>query len=316
MADIIPDLQLFTTILPLAFFCALGLASLGVPFIAVFSEITAKNKKKIFYDKYAQQITALGLITGMFALFGITAGLLTLVGNDPGSKTVLIDPASGLVPVYVSILLEAVSMILYYTTWKKLKKSKPVHMIFGILAGLSGLAVLYTSLCAILFWLVSGGNAAQPLLLYIAQVPPALAHLIPPLAAMGFFLALVLAGGLSLTWLVIRRSKDDFGRDYYKFSMNFAALLSLAFTICLIIPAGWVAIVSQMDFVITKLMGGYIIFLSPALILSVLWAVVMRSQTPLRLKPAVFLSILFLWTCQTGALVLCIRLIQPVLRLQ
>lgn len=314
--NIIPDLQLFTNILPLAFFGALGLACLGAPFIAVFSEIVAKKKKKIFYDKYAQQIASMGLTTGVFSLFGIAAGLFTLVGNEPGGQTMLINPASGLVPVYASILLEAVFMILYCTTWKRLKKNKPVHVTFGILSVLSSVLVLYTSLSAILFWLVAGPGTSTVLPLYLAQIPPSLAHLVPPLAAMGMFLALALATGLSLTWLVIRRNKDDFGRDYYKFSMNYAALLALIFTLCLVAPSAWIAVLFKPEFLMAKLMGGYILFLAPALILSTIWIFVMRSQAPLRLKPAVFLSILFLWACQNGALVLCIRIVQPALRLQ
>ena len=93
-----------------------------------------------------------------------------------------------------------------------------------------GLGILAT----LLFWLAYGGGLA---LLRVRAVPgvdattwPAL--LVPAgqtlfwrLLAEGVVLSLFYAGTFTGAWLVWRRNRDDFGRDYYNFTMRLTARL-------------------------------------------------------------------------------------------
>ncbi len=108
-------------------------------------------------------------------------------------------------------------------------------------------------------------------------------------------LFLPVAYAVGIVWVFLRRNKDDFGRDYYIF-----AIKHLAKSAC-ISSAIYAAVALYIFFMYHNILfvpaqqmafGG--IFAATAIIPCLLWAVITRSATPLRLKGAVACAIALL----------------------
>lgn len=149
------------------------------------------------------------------------------------------------------------------------------------------------------------------------------------------------AGGLSLIWLLLRRTKDDFGRDYYGFAVRvcasfaaFGGLLGVMNTVSLsqsliglfgkpmvpelLLPA-WLTMAGEHAYTLlgaeTVLrMGlstvphalGFLCLLLPApsLLAALLWFVVARAAVPMRHK----LGMLIGFVCYAGGILLALDL--------
>jgi hypothetical protein len=91
-------------------------------------------------------------------------------------------------------------------------------------------------------------------------------------------------------YLLLRRNKDDFGRDYYRFAMGRAALLGLILPLPVAIGAAWLGLcgLARSPDVATPLA------VAGVAALAAVWlnARVMRSRHPLRLKGEVIAACL------------------------
>ena len=285
-------LTLIAYMLAPAFFSLLGMAALGSPAIAVLGEISAKTRKKVFFDKYGQQTAAMGLIltVAMILICGASLGLAMV--KFPDLYAEYITPGTPFFNGLAAIAVFVVAGLLYFSTWKKLRTAKAAHMALGLVAtfgAIIGLAIIVPAKLALNFSLTETTGDALTNTAIMAQ----------PMSAMYALLALSAAAAMSLSYLIIRRNKDDFGRDYYNFALRMAARWALLPMIGFLGCQGW--LYSRFPTNIqTLILGTPLAYVWTALVCigavcCFIWLFLGRSESPLRLKGLAFLTLALFW---------------------
>lgn len=196
----------------------LALAGAGIPLITSLVGLSKVKRLKIFTDKFGQQAATFALLGGLWAFLVLAATLAGLAFLAPAKAPYYLGLPLPLAAVAGSVLAGAVAFLAYRGSWQRLKTQKPLHGVIGLCATL-------------LLWLAFavGLAAARPLVLGLPPVV-GLAFPLPPgdslywrMLALGLPLSVGLAGTFTGAWLVWRRDRDDFGRDYYNFTMRLSA---------------------------------------------------------------------------------------------
>ncbi|MDR1947400.1 MAG: hypothetical protein LBQ51_09595 [Desulfovibrio sp.] len=214
----------------LAFLCG------GLP--ALRAESTYLRQNKAFYDKYALQFSQALLLAGLAALLFLllNAALFLPRCPDPPSLCDIFNPRrlKFFVPALLCILSPALSL-LYTGTWPALRRQRAIHLLIGLSALLTGL--LLFCLLTLLFLFIQhpyisllldeNPGAALPAML---EEFAGNAILWPPVLYL-FFTGLAAASALVRLWLILRRNRADYGRDYYAFAARASARSALIFTI-------------------------------------------------------------------------------------
>ncbi|BCS86921.1 hypothetical protein [Pseudodesulfovibrio sediminis] len=294
--DLNETLRMITYMLIPAFFSLLGMAALGSPAIALLGEISAKSQKKVFFDKYGQQSSAMGLMLTLFTLviYGITLGIFLF--KSPQGNSFVLDTKS---PLFIPLLSYAVFIvvgILYFATWKKLRNLKSVHMLLGVISTLSAMVcVAYAIYAKLSIALTMGSDAAGNTATAISMAQP--------MSTMFVFLVLSVAAALSVTYLVLRREKDDFGRDYYNFALKLASRWAVLPMIAFLGCQGWLFVLLPQNFktlvLDTPLAYVWASLVGLGVICVILWMALARSESPLRLKGVAFVAAALLWIMHT-----------------
>ena len=284
--------------LPKALMDFATLAAIGAPIMAVILEITAKARKKIFYDKLAQQITALTLILYLLFIICLGGTAAFFSRQMPWLKDWFINPASPVMIFYITLGIALAGLIPYKYTWKKLKKSKPLHIMLGSIGALGGLATIHVATVVMqkFFTLqMESPNPAVPAVPFFThfQQIPGKAGLC--LAGIYLIMALSFAATASGLYLVIRRNKDDFGRDYYKFSLPvvsrwalFPTLIQLAASAGVIYYICGPNISTLYQNIPVAISFGTSLLLT--IICCAIWIITWRSETPMRHKISLSLT--------------------------
>ncbi len=300
------------------------LAAIGAPILAVILEITAKARKKIFYDKLAQQVTALSLILYFLFILCIGGAAAYFSQQLPWLKDWFINPNSPVMMFYITVGVALLGLIPYKFSWKKLKKSKALHISLGITGMLGGMASVHAATVIMKQFFTLQTQSATPA---VPQVPfythfmkmPSTAALC--LAGLYFVMALSFAGTAAGFYLVLRRNKDDFGRDYYKFSLPVISKWALAPTCAMLAAVAGVVYymtnpnfeILYKDITIAATMGGSFFFI---FVCCAVWVVTWKSETPMRhkigLSLAPFLLIIAHAALMGGAMKLYMTLAQQV----
>ncbi|MDL2272583.1 hypothetical protein LJC23_06080 [Desulfovibrio sp. OttesenSCG-928-I05] len=116
---------------------------------------------------------------------------------------------------------------------------------------------------------------------------PVMLHMLP--------LAIGTAGAFGAFWLLIRRKRNDFGRDYYAFALPYSAKWALCGTL-LSLGTVFYAYSRAGEFMLPELSHPPSILLAtlccalPALA-CLLWLLLIRSETPLRHKPGIVIAL-------------------------
>jgi len=279
-----------------AFFSLLGLAAFGSPVIAVLGEIAAKTKSKVFYDKYGQQTASMGFALLLLLLFVDAAGIGVIITKFPQLAQKFLNPASPIINIIIAMSAFTILALLYFLTWKKMHKSKGIHIFIGMCAASAAVASIAITIPAKLLFDLSTETAQF-------QAGPGVESMILPMAVMYAILIVAAAAGFSCAYLVMRRNKDDFGRDYYNFSMKqaarWAAIPMIGFLAC----QGWLFTVLPENFK-TMTLGtplGYVWAAAVAFGAAcvIIWLVIARSTAPLQLKGLTFLAVVFMWLMHT-----------------
>ena len=279
-----------------AFFSLLGMAALGSPVVAVLGEIAAKTKKKVFFDKYGQQTSSMGLVLLLLLLVIEGAGIGVLYVKFPQLIEKFTTPDSPLIPGFMAMGAFVLLTLPYSLTWKSMRTRKGLHMTLGMAAALAAVATIAIVIPAKLM-IGLPTETAQ------AQAQLGVHSMILPMAIMYAILIVATAAGLSCPYLVMRRKKDDFGRDYYNFALKLAArwatLPMLGFLAC----QGWLFAVLPENFKTMTLGTPLGIVWGAALALgatcALIWILIARSATPLQLKGLTFLAAALLWLMHT-----------------
>lgn len=275
-----------------AFFSMLGLAGFGSPAIAVLGEVTAKSRKRVFFDKYGQQVATMGLtlMTLLMVVYGI--GSVIAYAKFPAYVKAVVAQDSPLINTMIATGVLVVAGILHALTWKKLKNAKAAHIMLGMVAALACFMTVALAVPAKLSFFLSLTKEG-------ATINPAAGTMVLPVSAMYTFLILASAAGLSCAYLVLRRNKDDFGRDYYRFSLNMSARWATLPMIGFLGCQGWLFARLPQDFK-TLVIGTPLVYVWVGLVClgavcTFIWFLIGRSEKPMTLKGLAFLNVLLFW---------------------
>lgn len=257
--------------------------SFGIPALAFLSEISGIVRQRVFMDKFARQTARLGLLFIYSILLAVAGAwaIIILYLKNPGSwieYDIFWDFS-----LYLC-LLSAGLFSLYYFLWDRLKKIKSFHLALGALAVLSMKTFL-----ALLFW------AVYRELMVIPEVIPELDSIFLPILAQIFIISLSGAAALTLAYLLLRRNRDDFGRDYYRFALGFGAKWAIFFILASPVTCIWLFMVAGngFDFTYTAFPGA--VYALALILMVIVLSRIIRSDQPMRNKAAIGLCPVLVW---------------------
>lgn len=271
----------------------------GTAIYAAAFETAGWAKKKTFLSKLARQCLNLSLSTGLIALLLPGAILATMLSLYPlRFPWPAIWPLSPYYALAVLVTcLGLVLLVLASVSWKACRKARWLRILLCGLGGVHLAAGLYTAGNAVLL----ERTAAVPMAGGSVWLDPFYAHF--PLLAGGSGLLLAAiglggAGSLGLAYLVWRRNKDDFGRDYYRYALPrlvpgtlFLPLQLAGIVLMLLAFSEDPVRVMQNPFVVSSAGTGLGLCL---LAIALAWRVRL-SQTPMRHKPSMITTSLLTW---------------------
>jgi hypothetical protein len=276
-----------------ALYNVLSFAGFGAFGFALMSEVAYGLRKKIFYDKFARQLCAMG--TWLLAFFILAeAGIITfLFLQMPELFTKMTaDP----IPAAIyggSILLSFALCLVYRLTWKSMKKKKPLHKSIGFFAVLSALGTVFTLAYFYRHMMRLPVEEIQTAAKFLEHISlPGLWTTFALFIAAAFLWCAV----LSMLYLILRRTKDDFGRDYYNFIMRYASGSAVTGTVLFLVAAGVLGFF-VIDAAKASAFRNEIIFFTaffgactmPQIIFL---TAISKSLSPMRLKPVVVLVLI------------------------
>lgn len=246
-----------------------------------------------FRDKFGQQAAAMGpkvLLLFLLLLAPPIAWLLSLAEDPLG---LALSPGGRVLRMALAPLLAGwLGMAVYSGTWVALRRSKGLHRLLGGVSLLGLLAGLYSCINIGVAWMMVDGISASSLWRMVWfpvswRVWPAWAALVGN--------GVGAAGVFGMGYLILRRTKDDFGRDYYRFALARAARWGLVLLLPVLIAAAWLGF-RGVGVVWTPVLMASLSVVAIAT-LAVVWlsARVMRSQHPLRLKGEIIAACLLAW---------------------
>ncbi len=276
----------------LAMHLTLAFMAMGAFFLAFICEVRAFVQGKVLYRKLAQQISHMGL-WGMFYLFLLYTAFTVAVlqGYIPDVAQPWL--AHSRLVLYMSIFLCIVFILnVFYATTFKLARTKPsLHLLTGFTAIIFFFLLSFTGIALkTLFYSagLSSAFSAEEILLQVLGMPRVFY-----LLALYIVFCLLAATGCGTFFLILRRKKDDFGRDYYNFAVKqlarqnifWACVLAIIFSMSFFLPQ--IKILSGINLLLAY--SGFAVLLIPV-ICSIS---IIMSKTPLRLKPVMLLGTLF-----------------------
>ncbi|SDB43556.1 hypothetical protein SAMN05660653_02114 [Desulfonatronum thiosulfatophilum] len=297
--------------LGLAVFLLFALSAMGAGSVAVLTAFSGRKKTKVFADKLAKQMAEFGVIVlGLcLILISIRWGLWTFADWEVSSIWRRFYHLFFDIPGHLAFVATLTSII-FTRVWKQKKKSSSVHYVLGSLSMLVWLATL---MLFVLGWLET--RADVPMQQMDLHALPAL--LLEPLPwlifAQGLFLGLALAGGMGMVYLVIRRNREDYGRDYYAWAVRSCAgralssgIVQVFWGVALYFAATlpWADMALRdvgtwSDLAVQALSASpafapMLMFLGLCLLAWISLIPLIKSQTPLRLKGMMFVHLLFI----------------------
>lgn len=263
---------------------SLALAAAGLPVTSAVLLVNPPKRVKVFRDKYGQQTATLCLLAGLAAAVGIGGGAVLVQKNFPAVASFWLGWPLPVMPLAAALVLAAGLALVFRAAWQALKDKRLAHAAIGCASTAAGWSFGYLFLAFLRHFVLSTAEpGADP------------SFFLPPLEsaswllfALSLPLSLALAGAYSTVYLIYRRDKDDFGRDYYNFALKlaskwalfstFAALAALAGIFARIWPLVRDLPVRPFFF------WGEGVAVMSLLMACTLWGLVIRNQNPLRLK--------------------------------
>ncbi|MGE4291313.1 MAG: hypothetical protein AB7E32_03785 [Desulfovibrio sp.] len=297
-----------------AFFDMLALAGLGALLPALVAEAAGLASGKIFADKFAQQMASLFTTFMAVSAIAFLGGAIILMRGLPWLREWLTSPQSPMLPALAAWGTALFFGGVYHFTFKPMRSNKAVHLLLGLLGALASLASIPLTLAASPALLGSFGSGKAPVMHPL--VLPAPNSLLWPFALQFTLLSIGLAGGLGMAYLVYRRNRDDFGRDYYNYALPAAARWAAPFMLLQTAGMVWLLLMLPPD-IRALLLGSSLaplLYAGAALALAccALWTVVLRSRAPLRLKGLILTGAICAWGVHLAAVVLCFVLLPAV----
>ncbi|EPR39348.1 hypothetical protein dsx2_3401 [Desulfovibrio sp. X2] len=294
------DALIAANALPLSFNLVLSLAAIGLPLTEGVNELLARSRGQVFIKKCARQTTPLGLVLALYSLLVCGGAAYMVVARTGGGELV----SRFALPVLLPLACWLVFSALHALTWDKLKGAPLAHAWLGILSGLCGLVGVHSVAALIRASLapVHAAGSEMPTLAQQLLPPTGAAHW--PLLAQFVLLAPAAAGALSLLWLLFRRHRDDWGRDYYTFAMRLCARWAGVFLLFSILVQVWLVlslrVLPPASLMRPEQAGPWIAGQILGLVAAWLLLRLSKSETPLRGKAEVAGALLCLWLMAAG----------------
>jgi len=257
-----------------------------------------------FWDKLARQLAAMGVKGLLGFLLLLAPAVVWLSGLVEIPDGLALGPKGRLLRDALLPLLSGwLGLIIYSGSWIQLRHNRPLHRVLGGVSLVAVLAGTYCTMNVLALWAswaepAAGGPAWEKMWL------PAHWTIWPAFAAI-VGNGIGAAGALGMGYLVLRRNRDDFGRDYYRFALPQAARWGLVLLLPVAITAGWLAWrgVTWTPFSAAHLGGVGV----AALVGVWLNVRVIRSRHPLRLKGSVFAACLLAWILDAALVLFFLR---------
>lgn len=297
MPDFFIHMVLFSMLLGLHFMLALG--GFGVVFMAAMAETFSRTGQKAFMNKLSDQSCKLGVWLMLYLGLALAGGMWIAIVYFPQQAFYwTID--KGLLMVVLGVPGTAVLFgILYKWLQKPLSKARGLHAAIGLAASLAALATLLLAAMAKQHQLMLAGKEKTfPTLKGMLQQQVASPE------TWGYFgiiamLTLASGGALTLLFLLLRREKDDYGRDYYAYAARFASKWTFVFALLTLAPWGFqisamwpgIQVMPQNQFAVGLLAAFPVLMLTTA----TLFFAVGRSAMPMRHKPAMITGAVCIW---------------------
>lgn len=283
-----------------ALFCLplfLFLAAAGLPMASAALLFAPPKRVKVFRDKFGQQTATLCLLAGFLGL-AFLFGFSFSRSNPAGISFWLAWPLP-LLPM-AGVVLAGLLALVYRATWQGFKNKRPLHALIGVAATLVAWTLAYFVVISFRHLAATGAASATTPMLFLPPLD-SLAWYYLPLA---LALSLTLAGTAASLYLVLRRNKDDFGRDYYNYAVKLACKWALIFCLPALILHIGLAFRLKLA---TMALPNAALFLWSALaarvclaVACLFWVLVLKSQNPLRLKFLCFCAALLVWMAIAG----------------
>lgn len=287
----------FYTCAALAVLLFIGFAGAVLPFVSVWDHRLAVARRRSLYDKSAGQTEHLtAALHTVFAL-GLAADFLA----DGFINRLMAGPW---VFVWEGLVLSAALATLCSVA--ALLVGKKGRMVFSVLSGL--VAMFSASLLCVLGWAfclgaLTGGGADPEEAMQAFMVLLAGLHSVGFALFVVFALCLALAAayGLALCWHILRRNADDFGRDYYTFTLAMRSRQAMSAGLLLTLSAAsmfWMypAVDGAQSLALLPFAAQYApvaltagMFFLP--VAALLWYAVSRAALPMQRRSLAFLAL-------------------------
>jgi len=255
----------------------------GAPAVALVSELIGMVSGKPFPARAARQMSRLAVLGhALFWLAILSGGALLL--SHPFWQTEF-AAANQLLLILATALpfFGTLALVAYALGWKGAKERKTMHFLLGCVATVP-IKYGYWGLVLIALLFFRGMTMDNP-----AFIPPS-GSALWPMFCLWLPLSLCLAAGLGLCYLVLRRDKDDWGRDYYRFAVPFlgkwhaaCGLISLTFLVWLFLSLKSIFNLYLPQIFYAGMASAACLALAMALSLFV-----STSENPMRLKGSMF----------------------------
>ncbi len=283
----------------------LYLATSMVPFIVLVGLVRASYGRRSLFERCSRQLGRLSNLLNWIFLICAAASIgyfayvhQSLAGMHPILRL-------GLYGGCLCLLVGTLLWTLVMAGWKGLRNMPGVH---GILTFLAGIFLIGLPAVVLIFGRAYLQGIPLPDVLTAGNLAMVF---LPPLGGL-FWISLFLLLGLEaaaagcsgLVWLLLRRSRDDYGRDYYAFAAKWCGtwaawggwigLACLAGLVCLVSPAIRTEAETVSANFFTMLL---VVFL---FIANVIWTGIARSTMPMRHKIGMVLSACLLVACMAS----------------
>ncbi len=317
----------------LFFFCALCLLGLvALPLIVLSGQGLARLKQRTAYDKCAKQVAQCACILSWIVTCGgaiflwVHVGSVLLAPFLQGAAEVtpsatlptswptswqntllfirqVLEPST--IPmqatalVWITLFSASLLMTFAYAFWRSLRNARLVHQSLLIVVLFWNALALFGTLCILNHHLSLQSELPPVTSLALFFLPEFSSNLwiyfwsVAPYAPT---LSVVFSGGLACIWLLLRRTRDDFGRDYYAQMLPWCAAWArngwflLWFTLSIIMALHFTVLLREEDFLQNSDFIYGIVYLLLWSIPGILWAIGIRSKTPLRHKVTFLLA--------------------------
>ncbi|MBZ2172912.1 hypothetical protein [Nitratidesulfovibrio sp. SRB-5] len=313
-----PDAAVWSLALPGGILACLLLAVTGLPFLCLSAQRLAVTQRSSFPDKLARQGALLAALTA--AVLVAVSGVVTL--RMAQMQPDLMEGPFRIPLLALPALLAGggACAALYLLGWKYIKGSA-MHRFVGLAAGIGGIEATACGFGLARALLLPGHplpSSASAMNTMRALIAAPADSLLWPVLGQSVFVAAGAAGALCLAWLLTRRDKDDFGRDYYNYALGVCARWALGGTLCALPVGVYVlyraATLTSPDLTVLPPLLPLVGTLVLPLAACGLWGTVIRSATPLRHKVGIVTALVLLMVacgCEASTLAHVVRLHAP-----